>query len=121
LILVGHLPTRSQSHPNSDPSIACRKLCDITTDFSSLPLALFKIKNRHWWNSGPKYHRIDYLIKVVLGPADIWFELWHNGQKLSKDELIKVDWDIAQAPVRDIPCEIANVGIENVKLSSPTM
>lgn len=45
-----------------------------------------------------KYHRINYVIKVALGPADIRFELWHNGQKLSKDNSIKVEWHAAQAP-----------------------
>ena len=34
----------------------------------------------------------------MLGPADILFELWHNGQKLSKDKSIKVDWLATQAP-----------------------
>jgi hypothetical protein len=78
--------------------IACQTLCDITSDFSSLPLTTFKLKNRHWWNSGQKYHRINYVIKVALGPADIRFELWHNGQKLSKDSPIKVEWHAAEAP-----------------------
>jgi hypothetical protein len=45
-----------------------------------------------------KYHRITFMIKVALGPADIRFELWHNGQKLSKDNPIKVEWHAAQAP-----------------------
>lgn len=47
---------------------------------------------------GQKYHRIDYIIKVALAPADIRFELWHNGQKLSKDNPIKIEWHAAQAP-----------------------
>jgi hypothetical protein len=78
--------------------IACQTLCEITSDFSSLPLTNFKLKNRHWWNTGQKYHRINYVIKVALGPADIRFELWHNGQKLSKDSPINVEWHAAQAP-----------------------
>ena len=47
---------------------------------------------------GAKYHRIEYVIKVALGAADLRFELWHNGQKLSKDNPIKVEWHTAQAP-----------------------
>ncbi|KAH8716796.1 hypothetical protein GQ44DRAFT_557001, partial [Phaeosphaeriaceae sp. PMI808] len=39
------------------------------SDFSSVPLSTFKLKNRHWWNSGPKYHRINYVVKVNLGAA----------------------------------------------------
>jgi hypothetical protein len=59
---------------------------------------MFKLKNRHWWNLGEKYHRVQYVVKVSLGPADISFELWHNGQKLSKDNPIKVEWFAADAP-----------------------
>jgi hypothetical protein len=47
---------------------------------------------------GNKYHRIDFVVKVNLGPADICFELWHQGVKLSKDEAIKVDWVAAPPP-----------------------
>jgi len=77
---------------------SCQKLCEISSDFSSLPLTIFKLKNRHWWNMGEKYHRIEYVVKVSLGPADIRFELWHNCQKLSKDNPIKVEWFAADAP-----------------------
>ena len=59
---------------------------------------MFKLKNRHWWNIGQKYHRINYVIKVALGAADLRFELWHNGMKLSKDNPIKVEWHTAPAP-----------------------
>lgn len=59
---------------------------------------MFKLKNRHWWNTGEKYHRIEYVVKVALGPADIQFELWHNGQKISNDHPIKVEWFAAEAP-----------------------
>ena len=79
-------------------SSACRSICKIESDFSSLPLSLFKLKNRHWWNSGPKYHRINYVVKVNLGPADVSFELWHNGVKLSKDNSIKVEWQASAPP-----------------------
>ncbi|CAO2657916.1 Nn.00g071760.m01.CDS01 [Neocucurbitaria sp. VM-36] len=77
---------------------SCRSICKVESDFSSLPLSLFKLKNRHWWNSGPKYHRISYVVKVNLGPADVCFELWHNGIKLSKDNAIKVEWQAAAPP-----------------------
>ncbi|KAI8933611.1 hypothetical protein NX059_009339 [Plenodomus lindquistii] len=77
---------------------SCRSICRVDSDFTSLPLNLFKLKNRHWWNFGPKYHRISYLVKVNLGPADISFELWHNGVKLSKDNAVKVEWQAAAPP-----------------------
>ncbi|KAF2473532.1 uncharacterized protein BDR25DRAFT_386320 [Lindgomyces ingoldianus] len=73
-------------------------MTSLDSDFSSLPLSTFKLKNRHWWNSGPKYHRVDYVVKVNIGPADISFELWHEGVKLSKDNSIKVEWHESAAP-----------------------
>ncbi|KAJ8109602.1 hypothetical protein OPT61_g7339 [Boeremia exigua] len=77
---------------------SCRSMCKVESDFASIPLSQFKLKNRHWWNSGKKYHRISFVIKVNLGPADVSFELWHNGVKLSKDNVIKVEWQAAAAP-----------------------
>jgi hypothetical protein len=88
----------------------------VESDLASLSLSLFKLKNRHWWNSGEKYHRIEYCIKVTFGPADINFELWHEGVKLSKDNAISVEWHKAQAPdpraqeVRpDLPISLSTV------------
>jgi hypothetical protein len=80
---------------------ACRKICKVESDFSAIPLSTFKLKNRHWWNSGPKYHRINFVVKVNLGPADVSFELWHNGIKLSKENSIKVEWQPAAPPAHD--------------------
>jgi len=77
---------------------ACRSVCKVESDLASLSLSLFKLKNRHWWNSGEKYHRVEYCIKVAFGPADINFELWHEGLKLSKDNAISVEWHAAPAP-----------------------
>lgn len=33
-----------------------------------------------------------------MGPADISFELWHDGVKLSKDKPIKVEWQESAPP-----------------------
>ncbi|UPX13350.1 uncharacterized protein EKO05_0003863 [Ascochyta rabiei] len=77
---------------------SCRSICKVDSDFASIPLTQFKLKNRHWWNSGQKYHRINFVVKVNLGPADLSFELWYNGVKLSKDKAIKVEWQAAAPP-----------------------
>jgi hypothetical protein len=37
-------------------------------------------------------------VKVNLGPADVSFELWHDGVKLSKENSIKVEWQAAAPP-----------------------
>ncbi|KAH7321601.1 hypothetical protein BKA65DRAFT_598749 [Rhexocercosporidium sp. MPI-PUGE-AT-0058] len=86
----------------------CSTLCNVQSDFSTVELSRFKLKNRHFWNMGEKYYRVEYLIKVALGPADIRFELWFNGQKLSKDEPIRVEWQAAAAPALSPPAPAVN-------------
>ncbi|KAL8810328.1 MAG: hypothetical protein Q9200_002665 [Gallowayella weberi] len=67
-------------------------LCEIESDLSSADESKFKEKNKHFWSLGKHYFKIDYEIKVLIGPADVRFELWFSGQKLSKDRPIKVEW-----------------------------
>jgi hypothetical protein len=38
------------------------------------------------------------MIKVIIGPADLNFELWFQGQKLSGDNSISVEWLPTSAP-----------------------
>jgi hypothetical protein len=78
--------------------LVCQSICRFESDFTALPLLLFKLKNRQWWKSGAKYHRIDYLVKVNIGAANISFELWHDGIKLSEDKTIKVQWQATAPP-----------------------
>ena len=91
----------SPRHGRLMTTAACQSICKFESDFSALPLSLFKLKNRHWWNNGAKYHRINYLIKVIIGAADISFELWHNGARLSEDNSIKVEWQTTAPPAPD--------------------
>jgi hypothetical protein len=42
--------------------------------------------------------RCEYDVKVIIGAADIIFELWHNGKKLSEDNPMPVDWFDVTAP-----------------------
>ncbi|KAF2267229.1 hypothetical protein CC78DRAFT_541886 [Lojkania enalia] len=93
----------------------CRSVCKVESDFSSLPLSMFKLKNRHWWNTGKKYHRVDFCVKVNMGPADISFELWHQGVKVSKDNSIKVEWYAAPPPP---PSELASTDLPMNSLSA---
>ncbi|TKA80567.1 hypothetical protein B0A49_00619 [Cryomyces minteri] len=67
-------------------------LCEIESDLSSADESKFKKKNRHFWNRGAPYSRVNYQVKVLIGPADITFELWFDNQKLSKDQPIKVEF-----------------------------
>ncbi|KAI9662318.1 MAG: hypothetical protein M1821_008485 [Bathelium mastoideum] len=74
------------------PDTGVQRLCDIESDLSSADEDEFKKKNRHLWQFGHAYYQVKYQIKVLIGPADLRFELWFNGKKLSKDKPIKVEW-----------------------------
>jgi hypothetical protein len=50
-------------------------LCEVKSDLSTVDERKFKRKNRHWWQFKQQYMRIDYVVKVVLGPADLSFQL----------------------------------------------
>lgn len=69
-----------------------RILCEIQSDLSAADEKKFQEKNKHFWSLQKHYFRVEYSIRVLIGPADIRFELWFNDQKLSRDESIKVEW-----------------------------
>ena len=47
---------------------------------------------------GKPYRRCNYDVKVVINPADVNFELWFDGAKLSKDHPVPVQWQASAAP-----------------------
>ncbi|RAH50576.1 Hsp70 family protein [Aspergillus brunneoviolaceus CBS 621.78] len=52
-----------------------------------------KLKNRHWYSSKPAFWRTSFEVKVVVGPADLTFQLWSKGERIrSKHEPISVHW-----------------------------
>ncbi|KAI4281717.1 MAG: hypothetical protein L6R35_005580 [Caloplaca aegaea] len=77
-------------------------LCEIESDLSSADETKFKEKNRRFWSVGKHYFKVDYEVKVLIGPADVRFELWFNNEKLSKDQPIKVEW-ASPAPAIELP------------------
>ena len=68
-----------------------------------------KLKNRHWYDRGEKYIRVRFNVKVVLGSADLKFQLESRGkQLLSRDhEVIQVNWDPPKESRVDDPDSIA--------------
>ena len=68
-----------------------------------------KMKNRHFFNRGEKFLRIRFDVKVILGAADIRFQLRSkNGVVLSSDhDAIQVKWDppprVSNAEREDTP------------------
>ncbi|KAF2718548.1 hypothetical protein K431DRAFT_129934 [Polychaeton citri CBS 116435] len=73
-------------------------LCDIASDLTGADETRFKERNKRFWKSGERFLEIFYEIRVLIGPADLTFELWFDDHKLSKDSSIKVDWTPATPP-----------------------
>jgi hypothetical protein len=67
-------------------------LCEISSDLSSADEKKFIEKNKSFWSLKKHYFRIEYSVRVLIGPADLRFELWFDDQKLSRDQSIKVEW-----------------------------
>jgi len=63
-----------------------------------IPDGRFKLKNRHWWSMGKPYRRCNYDIKVVIGPADVRFQLWFEGTIIATGNPITVQWEATAAP-----------------------
>lgn len=57
------------------PLVDAQILCEVQSDLTSADERQFKKKNRHFWNTGKPYLKVDYQVKVIIGPADIRFEL----------------------------------------------
>jgi hypothetical protein len=64
------------------------------------------------------YLRIEYSVRVLIGPADIRFELWFDDQKLSRDESIRVEWMPAQMPQTSQIAEMSGAEREAVEMSN---
>ncbi|GME65813.1 HSP70 family protein [Neofusicoccum parvum] len=73
-------------------------LCEIQSDLSGADQREFKEKNRRFWQASQRYYIVEYQIQVIIGPADLRFELWFNGQKMSRDQPIRVEWAPATPP-----------------------
>ncbi|KAI9801059.1 MAG: hypothetical protein M1833_002927 [Piccolia ochrophora] len=85
--------------------------CDIESNLSEADERSFIEKNKHFWNFGKHYKQINYSIKVIVGPADLRFELWFDGRKFSKDQAIKVDWAEAPPPPSTEPARFDSADI----------
>ncbi|KAJ5084562.1 hypothetical protein NUU61_009141 [Penicillium alfredii] len=56
-----------------------------------------KLKNRHWYNFKPAFWRANFDVNVVVGAADLRFELWSNETKIrtSGHDPVNVKWEPA--------------------------
>lgn len=53
-----------------------------------------KLKNARWYSTRPQYWRATFEVRVVVGAADLTFQLWSKDQRIcsSQAEPIKVKW-----------------------------
>lgn len=51
------------------------KLCEVESDLSVADETRFVEKNRRFWQAGEPYLEVEFQVKVVIGPADLRFEL----------------------------------------------
>ena len=55
--------------------IGVEKLCEVESDLSSADETKFKERNKRLWQTGEHFFEVTYQVKVVIGPADLRFEL----------------------------------------------
>ncbi|KAH6665116.1 hypothetical protein B0J14DRAFT_492708 [Halenospora varia] len=71
-------------------------LCEITSDFSRVRDSDLKPvhKPRPWHKlRGELYYLLEYHVKVLLGPADIQFQLWFRGRRYEdEDQSLSLLW-----------------------------
>lgn len=87
----------SEQLPRSMKQDGAKLLCDVESVLNDVEM---KLKNRHWYNRGDRYLQANFDVKVILGAADLKFQLWSKGGRIcSRDhDTIDVKWD----PPRDI-------------------
>ncbi|KAI9738416.1 MAG: hypothetical protein M1834_008919 [Cirrosporium novae-zelandiae] len=79
--------------PRSLKQNGVRSLCDI--EYKLKGSIGMKPRNRHWYNRGQKYIFAEFNIRVILGPADIKFQLeTKEGEVCNKPhQAVEVTWD----------------------------
>ncbi|EDU42589.1 conserved hypothetical protein [Pyrenophora tritici-repentis Pt-1C-BFP] len=95
-----------------------RILCEINSDLSGADEKKFQEKNKRFWSLHKHYLRIAYTVRVLIGPADIRFELWFDDQKLNRDESIKVEWIPAGVPRTSLIAELPGSSSGPVEMSN---
>ncbi|KAL2855677.1 hypothetical protein BJX68DRAFT_264031 [Aspergillus pseudodeflectus] len=84
-------PNAVEQLPQSMARQGAQHVCslDISTDNVER-----KLKNKHWYSMRPKYWRATFDVRVVVGAADLTFQLWSRDQRIrsSNHEPIKVQW-----------------------------
>lgn len=69
--------------PDSKTDPAIEPVCTVT---SLIDPSLMKMKNKHWYQTKQPYWLAEFQLKVIVGAADLRFELWDSsGTKCSRE------------------------------------
>ena len=70
------------------------RLCDITSSLKGKNVDM-KVKNSHWYSRGERYMRVNFDVRVILGPADVKFRMESKGRDVLSEEhdAIQVIWE----------------------------
>ena len=81
--------------PSSLSQDGASRLCDIESVLKDRGVDM-KLKNRHWYNRKRSYLRAKFDVKVILGAADLKFQLQtKDNTVISKDhDPIQVRWEL---------------------------
>jgi hypothetical protein len=75
--------------PSSLNKVGAQRVCRVE---SELPPDM-KPKNQRWYNVGPRYLRASFEMQVLVGPADLKFQVLSQDGIISRDhESIDVEW-----------------------------
>lgn len=83
--------------PQSLSQDGAKRLCEVESVLENKGVEM-KVKNRHWYNRGNEYVRAKFNIKVILGAADIKFQLQTKDEKVFSNthDTIEVRWEASK-------------------------
>lgn len=80
--------------PTSMAEDGVKVVCGVESNLRN-KIVDMKLKNRHWYSIGHPYVRVKFCVRVVLGAADLKFQLQSNDRKLLSNDhdAIRVTWN----------------------------
>ena len=85
-------PLVDEKLPASMKSPGVERIC--TLDVNVDNIVDQKLKNRHWYNRGPKYYKARFDLKVKVETAGLEFQLCaKDGTTFQSSHLIHVQWE----------------------------
>lgn len=76
------------------------KLCQVYANLEGVSESEFQLKNKRAWQ-GEAYYIATFTVKVIVGPADLKFELWFKDKRYNgTHDPISIEWDSTGASLR---------------------